>query len=1064
MNSLSDLLWSLVRWAIPLTFAGVVAAVAVGTSRINDEICARVEDVLAERFPSLQVDVQQASLNEGKGIVVHGLSLKDKTMPENWQQILRVDEVHLACDATLANLAMGQPEIKSVRVVRPTLHAVHFQDGTWNIQKLLGNSGANVAIPVSVEAATILYEDVETSFQETFQQGRLELEPGIADSQGETWSKIHLSLNGQTVEQLTVSGAVSLAAKRFELEAVLQEFDFQPRLFSLSPVQFFEDAWWKEAADSLSMRLSLSLSAAGSMDALAETIFDVRGHVSDGRFEHRRLPFPLADISATFTANQSGFEIQSIVAQSGGSRFQGFTKVDGWSKQSDFECLLEAERLIVGRQWQPFLPPEWLGHWQKILPQGEVDVRAEVHRKNGFTTPNVSLRCRNIALTHYRFPYRLDRTVGTVILENKELTMHLTGQAGGNPVQVNGVIQLTDAGTIGHVEVRGRDMPIDERLLTAMPARGAEILERLHADGTFDFVFRQDRSPKFPKGHSNSLDIRLRDCTLRDVRFPYPLTNVQGSVQMVEEDWSLTEITGRNDTGIVHCSGHLDRSAGEQGVLTLELSGREVVLDQELRDALPASVGRFWDDLAPRGKADFIATVKHTVGQKKTEVILDATPHANTVSIEPAWFPYRLEQLQGRLSWNNGLLQLSGWRGIHARTTVSTEGNCRFLADGSWHVSLSHLSADRFRADHELLRALPNGLQEALSTVGPSGLLSIDGSLDVYSTGAEQQGDVTKRHYAASWNCHLDVEQGCFDVGVALNNVHGGLSLQGNTDGQRWSAVGEIDLDSAIWQGVQLTQVRGPILMDQSGVRFGAMTVSDGMTPRRLSAKVAGGKIEVDGMASSSGLGGFTVAASLVDADLERLACDSHGAPHSSKGRVFGSVEISGTRAGTHSLRGHGQMRIRDADVYELPLVVAMLKMLRVKSPDRNAFGSSFIQFRIAGPHAYLDEIELAGDAISLVGNGEVGFDGDVQMTFRSIMGDSEEQLPAMKRMLGGASGQFLLLHVDGSLGSPELSTEAFPTLAAAIQKLQSQRQEKTRPRRTASRPAQPEVRGASNL
>ena len=53
MNSLSGLLWSLVRWAIPITFAGVVAAIAVGTSRINEEICAHVEDVLAKRFPHL---------------------------------------------------------------------------------------------------------------------------------------------------------------------------------------------------------------------------------------------------------------------------------------------------------------------------------------------------------------------------------------------------------------------------------------------------------------------------------------------------------------------------------------------------------------------------------------------------------------------------------------------------------------------------------------------------------------------------------------------------------------------------------------------------------------------------------------------------------------------------------------------------------------------------------------------------------------------------------------------------------------------------------------------------
>ena len=69
-----------------------------------------------------------------------------------------------------------------------------------------------------------------------------------------------------------------------------------------------------------------------------------------------------------------------------------------------------------------------------------------------------------------------------------------------------------------------------------------------------------------------------------------------------------------------------------------------------------------------------------------------------------------------------------------------------------------------------------------------------------------------------------------------------------------------------------------------------------------------------------------------------------------------------------------------------------------------------------------------------------------------------------MKRMLGGASGQFLLLHVDGTLGSPELSTEAFPTLAAAIQKLQSQRQEKTKPRRMAIRPVRPEVKSESDL
>lgn len=1056
MKSLTDLLWSLVRWAVPVTVAGVIAAVAIGTSRINEEIRSHVERVVAERFPYLEVEVQGASLKEGQGIVVRGLSLNDPKLPEAWQQLLRIDELHLDCDASLTRLALGKIEIQSVRVIRPVLQAIHFEDGSWSFERLAGQSAESSALPVTVEGATVLFEDVAAEFRETFREGRLDMQPAVADSSGTNWSRIQLSLDGQTIERLAVTGAVALTAKQFQVEAKVDGFDFRPQLVSLLPAGIVSNDLYRQVADGLNVRVSLKATATGSVDRLSAATFSVQGALSRGRFEHAKLPFLLTDLSASFTADREGLAIRALSARSGGTLFRGSVRAYSWSNTADFDCLLEAERLVVGRQWQPFLPPEWSAQWQKLLPQGEVDLRAEVDRRAGVLTPHVSLRCRNVSLTHYRFPYRLDRTVGTVILDGRNVTIHLTGQAGGNPVQVTGMLRFDKAGSVGHVEIRGTDMPIDDRLLAAMPDKGAEILRQLRASGTFEFVFRQDRNPAFSKGHSNSLDIRLTDCSMRYVRFPYPLSKVQGAVQMRDENWVLSGLTGHNDTGVISCSGRLVRDASGRGNLTLDLAGSQVVLDQELRDALPASVATFWDDLEPRGQANFAATVRHAVGESGTKVILEATPHAGTVSIEPAWFPYRLEKLEGRLAWNDGLLELSEWRGVHDRTSVAADGSCRFLSNGGWHVSLSKLSASHFRADHELLRALPGGLQRALSAVEPQGLLSVDGSLDIYSTEhAPSTKSETKssRRCAAAWNCHLDMEQGSLDVGVALEHVHGGMRLQGRTDGRVWQATGELDLDSAIWQGVQLTQVQGPLLMDQNGVRFGAMaTVADG-TPRRLTAMVADGTVEIDGMASASGMGGFTVSATLSDANLERLACDCRGTPHRYRGRVFGSVEVSGTRAGSHSLRGQGQLRLREADIYELPLVVAMLKVLRVKSPDRNAFGSSSVQFRIEGPHAYLDEIELAGDAISLVGNGEVGFDGKVQMTFRSIMGDAETQLPAMKRMLGGASGQFLLLHVDGTLTEPELTTEAFPTLAAALQKLQSQRQENGRGRRMGSLP-----------
>ena len=161
---------------------------------------------------------------------------------------------------------------------------------------------------------------------------------------------------------------------------------------------------------------------------------------------------------------------------------------------------------------------------------------------------------------------------------------------------------------------------------------------------------------------------------------------------------------------------------------------------------------------------------------------------------------------------------------------------------------------------------------------------------------------------------------------------------------------------------------------------------------------------------------------------------------------MFGVLDLSGSRAGPHSLVGRGQVRLRDADIYDLPVVLAMLKVLRVKTPDLRAFGSSVVDFRVEGPRAYLDNIELSGDAISLVGSGELECDSTVHLTFRSIMGDSQSQLPAMKSMLGGASGNFLLIHVDGTLSKPEIRSEAFPTLAAALQQWQDQAKRRNAP------------------
>jgi hypothetical protein len=1040
VKPLADTLWTIVRWTLPLTVAAIIVAASLGSHRLGEEVRRRAEAKLRERFPTLDVQVRSASLVDGEGIVLRDLALGEPGQPP----LVTVEEVHLSCSTTLAELATGDLRIAAARLRRPVIQASRGADGRWNVSTLLEARGNGLTMPVAIDDATLAVEDALLGRRFMLRNVGIALEPQSTDADG-IRTAVRGRVGGDLFERADFEGHV-IADGAFALKGHVEAVDLSPRLRGFLPA----GSTLADHAAGVRGRVDLDWHASGSLAALEQAVFHVAGRLTGGHVEHAALPVAISDVSASFTADRSELVLEQFEGHSGSTLLHGSGRLGGWSESADFNATLEIERLLVGRHWEPFLPAPLASQWSKLLPAGEVDLQLKLARRAGQLTRDMSIRCRNLSLTYYRFPYRLDRTVGTVTYRDGAITMHLTGLAGGNPVHVEGALDTSRPGNPGSVQVRGEGMRIDDALLTALPPAGADVMRRLRGTGTFDFAFRHERDAKHPRGFKNSLGLRLSKCTLAYAGFPYPLSNVSGHIQMEGTRWTIRDVTGTNDTGVIRCTGELAPDASGRDVLTLDLVGNDVVLEPELRDALPPGMRQIWDDVTPRGTAEFTARIRHEVGKRRTEVELEAKPCGDTVSIEPAWFPYRLERLQGRLSWKDGLLRFEGVRGVHARTTVSTEGTCRFAEDGGWHVAFARLAADRFRVDHDLLRALPHGLQRAISGIDLKGLLSVDGALDIYSTAPREitlpngRTELVPGPAAAAWDVQLDMEQASLDAGVPLTHVCGGIRLAGSTDGTEWRSFGDLMIDTATWRGLQLTAIRGPMVLDEVGARFGgpAAAVSQPGVPKRLTARIAGGAMELDANVAANDAGAFTVGMAFSDVDLTRLTSDIIGRSTATRGRVQAAVEVSGTRSGTHSLAGRGHVRLRDANLYELPVVVSLLKILRVRAPDRTAFESSQVDFRIEGPRAYLDTIELSGDAISLVGKGEIDLDSNINLTFRPLMGESENQLPVMKQLLGGAGGQFVLVHVGGTLAEPLTSTEAFPTLAAAVQRLQAQRRD----------------------
>jgi hypothetical protein len=228
----------------------------------------------------------------------------------------------------------------------------------------------------------------------------------------------------------------------------------------------------------------------------------------------------------------------------------------------------------------------------------------------------------------------------------------------------------------------------------------------------------------------------------------------------------------------------------------------------------------------------------------------------------------------------------------------------------------------------------------------------------------------------------------------------------------------------------------GPFWIDDSIVLLGRMADkrSGADRERPLTGLLYGGRLRSDITFRLNPDSRYFIHAELTGADLARWAQEAVPGQQQLSGRVSASVDFQGTGRGLHNLGGRGSVRVNDAVLYELPVMVALLKTLRGRAPDTSAFNTADMDFRIEGEHVYLNKIHCQGDAISLRGAGELNLDRSVKLTFYPIVGRDETRFPAVDRLLGRASQQFMLIHVDGTLDSPQTRSEPFPALAQALQ------------------------------
>ncbi len=203
-------------------------------------------------------------------------------------------------------------------------------------------------------------------------------------------------------------------------------------------------------------------------------------------------------------------------------------------------------------------------------------------------------------------------------LKNDLLTLNVTAYSGSQPVRMTAEVARPLNGPTGWFEAKGDDIQIEQALIQALPEKSREVAQSLDPRGTVNFYYRCWRDVSNQPMHQHLL-LSANRCSIRYAKFPYPLSNIRGQLEMFDHHWTFRNLEGVNDAARVTGQGHLTPTL-QGNELVLLLAGKDVPLEEELRDALTPNIRQVWHDLKPRGMVDLTAKVRYLSESKQLSI------------------------------------------------------------------------------------------------------------------------------------------------------------------------------------------------------------------------------------------------------------------------------------------------------------------------------------------------------------------------------------------------------------------------------------------------------------
>lgn len=793
-------------------------------------------------------------------------------------------------------------------------------------------------------------------------------------------------------------------------------------------------------------RGDLDFTAVGRFGRLWESKWSGNIKCEDATVLHTRFPYRLSSITGDIRLNETGVVLDNLKCRHGNVDLS----INGYSKTTDrgkdFDITITSPNMSLDNDLYKALNKKQQLLWFTFTPAGTANINYRIWRKPGEEKQSyLTLDLIDAQAVYQHFPYKLENLKGNVVVEPDKFTIKkLIADYEGSQIVLSG--SVTDTNTEKpqfYITIDANDIPVDSRLMAALPARQRQFYELFSLDATTDVSIKV-----FPNNVGKRLvdyiaEVSIKGAAITYEKFPVPLTDVKVKADVTPEVTVLRKLVGRNGNGEVSISGKVWPTSEDDSEpsFCLSIEATQLDLKRKWLDSLPEEVKKFVSEFRPTGKINVKANLSNNPKDvddcPDNKIVIDCIG----VELNPRAFAFPIENVMGKITITDERILLQNLRNENLTQTTSDPNEIESIAVNgtilrdSGNLCNGNLTvrARNVLIDERFQKAFAQTNLLSYNKFTPHGYADIDITKLKFYTDTKLDkwvdidGSVSLKQFNTG-NTGILKDMDATLTARALYKIGHGLV----------QSTGRLEANSFTIMGRLVNNLNAKLKYDPAN---GTISSND------FVADSYGGKITGNCQLAPSPDKGveYTLETLFCNIDLNGILAAEDSSEYDSnaysRGLIDGAIGISGILGKKESRIGRISIGIKDMAFARRSLLGKLVTAVQLDDPTDFIFNEIKAESYLQSNTIELEEVRMVGPSTVLLGKGKIDMQNQMIELRLTAYGKVATSKPSFFETLARGLGSAVIqVDVTGDIENPIITSNTLPVIKKPFEIFGTQR------------------------